>query len=113
MNQRRSSANTPSGRGPAKGAKASRERGEKREDVRGGGEEFEDGSGSKKMNKETSRKKNRLRVLTWQKKNKVYIKRGKREKTFLSFLSPVSVFFVEDPERFQSHKFTMKYKLFV
>lgn len=46
VNQRQSSANTPCGRGPAKGAKASRERKEKG-GCEGGGEEnldSEDGS---------------------------------------------------------------------
>lgn len=50
VNQRQSSANTPSGRGPAKGAKASRER--EMADVRGE-KNSEDGSQYEKMKKDT------------------------------------------------------------
>lgn len=58
VNQRQSSANTPSRRGPAKGAKASREREREREskrerrDVGRRNLDSQDGSESKKMKKE-------------------------------------------------------------
>lgn len=56
VNQRQSSANTPSGRGPAKGAKASRER--EMADVRGE-KNSEDGSQSEKMKKDTQNNNNK------------------------------------------------------
>lgn len=75
VNQRQSSANTPSGRGPAEGAKVSRERGKGRMWVG----ESEDGSESK-MTKETqnhNKHKPGLRVFEWKRKYSFcYKKRG-------------------------------------
>lgn len=98
VNQRQSSANTPSGRGPAKGAKASRER--EMADVRGE-KNSEDGSQYEKMKKDTQNI-NKKKGFWREGEDTLYRKEKRVTLTVISPPDCVVFFGVEDPEPHRS-----------